>query len=214
MKKNILYSLILIGLSACNAGGNGSSSTCPVTAPQFSADIGTALINAWGTNVYYYSPYGSGGYTDPYLGAAYFTAAQYFSDAVLLPTVSPTTRVGSQAIYNYFTSFLAHGPQMTNNPGTPQSGGPYITQAGCGYGVISGYYNFTFADGTAPANARYTFQFQYSTAINNIAITVESGTESGKTLNILQTPGKWYIMLQNSATLPSSFGLPQNLLVK
>ena len=210
MKKYLLYAISLCGLYACNSGGG--SSQCPTTAPLFNAEIGTSLINQWGTDAYAYSPYGSKGYTDIYTGAAYFTGAHYLQNAILLPTVSPVTRTNAQEIYDYFTNFLAHGPQMTNNPGTPESGGPYISQAGCGYGTISGYYNFTYQDGTTPTNARYTFQFQYIAESTSINITTEGGSSVGSVINIAQVPG-WYIQLQNSAKLPATIGLPQNLFI-
>lgn len=215
MKNYLLYALTLVGLYACNSGGtsNQGQPICPINAPLFSTEIGTNLINQWGINVFSYSPYGSAGYTDPFIGAAYFTGTEYVSNAVLLPTVSPITRSGSQEIYDYFTKFLAHGPQMTNNPGTPESGGPFISLAGCGYGVISGYYNFTYQDGTPETTARYTFQFQYQPIESNVSIVVGSGTESGAIINVKQPIG-WYVKLQNSAKLPSSIGLPNNLLIK
>jgi hypothetical protein len=205
---------LLAELSGCNTGSTAANSgTCPVNAPLFSAEVGTQLINAWGDSVLYFSPYGAGGYTDSYVGAAYFTGAAYFPNAVLLPTVSSVTRSGSQEIYNYFTKFLAHGPQMINNPAAPKSGGPFVTAAGCGYGVISGYYNFTYLDGSPETTARYTFQFQYATTANNVLIQVESGIKAGTIININQ-PSGWYVMLQNSGKLPSTIGLPQNLIIK
>lgn len=188
-------------LTACNAGstagGESNLTTCPTTAPMFSAELGTQLINNWGASVTKYSSE-----SDVYVSAAYFTAANYLSDGVLLPTVSATTRVGSQAIYNYFTDFLALQPTMTNNPESPESGGPYETLAGCGYGVTSGYYNFVFGSDPTVTNARYTFQFMYIPSQQSVSITVESGPSVGQVLEITQ-PGGWYINLQNSAKLPS-----------
>lgn len=215
LKKYLLYGFILTSLYSCNSGvGYGQDQyVCPINAPLFSTAIGTTLINQWGVNALFYSPYGGAGYTDSYVGAAYFTGTEYVSNAVLLPTVSPITRSGSQEIYDYFTKFLAHGPQMTNNPGTPESGGPFISLAGCGYGVISGYYNFTYQDGTPTTTARYTFQFQYQSIESNISIVVESGSKYGDIITVKQPIG-WYIKLQNSGKLPSSFGLPNNLLIK
>ena len=215
MKKYLLYGLALFGTYACNSGGNSNQvqPTCPINAPLFSTEVGTMLINQWGTNAFFYSPYGSAGYTDPYLGAAYFTGTEYTSSAILLPTVSPITRSGSQEIYDYFTKFLAHGPQMINNPITRESGGPFISLAGCGYGVISGYYNFTYQDGTPETMARYTFQFQYQSIESNVSIIIKSGTESGSIITVKQPIG-WYVKLQNSAKLPSSIGLPNKLLIK
>lgn len=213
MKNYILYGLSLFGLYACNAGGTATPSSCPTNAPMFSSELGEHLINKWGESAIFYSPYGASGYADPYIGAAYFTGIKYTNDAVLLPTVSPVTRSGSQEIYDYFTKFLAHGPQMVNNPKSPESGGPFITQASCGYGVQSGYYNFTYRDGTTSTTARYTFQFQYQPTPSTVSITIESGSMFESKITIIQPVG-WYIKLQNSAKLPSSRGLPNNLLIK
>jgi hypothetical protein len=199
---NVSVACLLVG---CNAGSTSTSAnppSCPASAPLFSATVGTELINNWGVNAFAYSPYGSAGYTDPYVGAAYFTGVQYLSNAVLLPTLSPVTRDGSQAIYDYFTGFLAKGPVMTNNPGTPESGGPFITLAECGYGVISGYYNFTFTNPSSTASARYTFEFQYISTPEQVSIMVESGASVGQLITVTQ-PAGWYIALQNSAALPS-----------
>jgi hypothetical protein len=218
VKKYFLYSFAVLGLYACSAGNsnnnnNASVDTCPANAPLFNEAIGTSLINHWGDNVFYYSPYGDAGYSDVYTGAAYFTGKEYLSDAVLLPTVSPVTRIGSQQIYNYFTKFLAHGPQYTNNPGTPESGGPFITLAGCGYGVISGYYNFDYLDADPPTSARYTFQFEYLPSPQLVSITIESGPSVGNIITVSQLPG-WYIALQNSAKLPSVDGIAKDMLIK
>jgi hypothetical protein len=217
VKQYFLYSLAALGLYACSAGSSSSNNsgvdTCPANAPLFTEQIGTNLINHWGDNVFYYSPFGGAGYSDVYVGAAYFTGTEYLSDGVLIPTVSPVTRVGSQQIYNYFTRFLAHGPQYTNNPGTPESGGPFVTLAGCGYGVISGYYNFQYADADTPTTARYTFQFEYLPTPQLVSITVESGPESGSIVTVSQLPG-WYIALQNSGKLPSVDGIAKDMLIK
>jgi hypothetical protein len=216
MEKYFLYGVTILGLYACSAGGSNKNfdpNACPAGAPLFTEAVGTSLINHWGDNVFYYSPYGSGGYTDPYVGAAYFTANEYLFDAVLSPTVSPVTRVGSQEIYNYFTRFLSHGPRYVNNPGTPESGGPFVTLAGCGYGVISGYYNFRYQDGDVQTNARYTFQFEYQPSSERISIVVESGPQMGSTITVNQAPG-WYIALQNSARLPSVDGIAKDLIIK
>lgn len=215
MRKLLTLNIACIAvLTGCNAGSgsSSSSSTCPANAPLFTVAIGNQILESWGMNAQYYSPYESAATCisagvpyncqDPYVGAAFFTGIEYLYDvAVLMPTVSPDTRVGSQEIYNYFTTFLATGPVMTNNPGVPESGGPYDTLAGCGYGVMSGYYNFAFQNGSESANARYTFQFQYNAESQLAQITIESGTDSGVQILVNQGPG-WYIYLQNSAVLP------------
>lgn len=210
----ILLSLGILSLAGCNAGTTSASastpSQCPADAPLFTQEIGNQLIDTWGNNVVKYSPTGSAGYTDPYVGAAYLTGVQYLSNAVLLPTVSATTRVGSQAIYGYFTSFLLNNPVMTN---IPLTGG--TTLSDCGVGVISGYYDFVLSpSGGTPSvvNARYTFQFQYLSTPTTVAITVESGVESGTVITVPQ-PAGWYIMLQNSAKLPSGVGIKSDLLI-
>lgn len=210
----ILLSLGILSLAGCNAGStSGSTNTpsqCPIDAPLFTQQIGEQLIDAWGVNATKYSPTGSAGYTDPYVGAAYFTGVQYLSNAVLLPTVSPVTRVGSQVIYNYFTKFLTNNPVMTNIPLTDGT-----TLSDCGVGVISGYYDFLLSpSGSTPStvNARYTFQFQYLSMPTTVAITVESGVESGTVITVPQ-PAGWYIMLQNSAQLPSGSGVKPDLLI-
>lgn len=195
MQKFFVSGILVFCVVAC---GNGTSERCPSNAPLFTEALGTELINNWGNQVSSYSPGGSAGFTDVHVSAAYFTGNNYLPDAVLLPTVSPMTRDTSQEIYDYFTHFLADQPTMTNNPGTPQAGGPFLTLGGCGYGVISGYYNFVFGhtgDGE-PTNARYTFQFQYLTSPSTVSIQVP-----GQLIEINQ-PAGWYIMLQNSAKLP------------
>ncbi len=206
---NLVSIASVVLVSGCNSGGTSNSdntSLCPVTAPMFTTSIGNQILTQWASNAYAYSPYGSGSCvsngvtydcTDPYIGAAFFTGIEYTPDAVLMPTLSSTTRIGLQEIYDYFTGFLAHGPMAT----PVEESGPYETLAGCGYGVMSGYYDFTFSDGTAPAHARYTFQFQYLADTNLVPIIVESGSESGTQLLITQSPG-WYIELQNSAQMP------------
>ncbi|MEN9390852.1 MAG: hypothetical protein RL017_149 [Pseudomonadota bacterium] len=176
---------------------------------MFDQNIAQAALNKWGTNAFAYSPFESNSSCpqciDPYVGAAYFAAAEYLPNAVLLPTVSPITRKGTQQIYDYFTNFLSNGPQANFNP---ESVEPYITYATCGYGEISGYYNFNFASGLeSEVEARYTYAFKYLAANQNVAVTIESGTESGTVINYTQTPG-WYIQLHNSAKLPSE---PENL---
>jgi hypothetical protein len=129
--KYFLYCCVLLSIYACNAGDNNQLN-CPINAPLFSNAIGINLINTWSANALYYSPYNeSNSQQDPYIGAAYFTGVEYASNAVLLPTVSPITRYGSQQIYNYFTKFLANGPQMTI-----ESGGPFTSLAGCGLSLI------------------------------------------------------------------------------
>lgn len=202
MRHFLVFGTIILCLSACHAKKRVAlPPVCPPSTPLFTEELGTALINNWGTSVAYYSPNGSGGYTNVDIGAAYFTAANYLPDAVLLPTVSPVTRDNSDSIYEYFTHFLANCPIMTNNPGTPQPGGPFVTLAGCGYGVISGYYNFAYTCGTsagAMPKARYSFQFQYLSAADTISIDVIGG----ETTTLKQPAGQWYIMLQNSALLP------------
>ncbi|MBP9741823.1 MAG: hypothetical protein KBD37_00525 [Burkholderiales bacterium] len=197
-------------LTGCNSGGTSASentSLCPVTAPMFTTAVGEQILSTWATNAYAYSPYGNAtcvsngvtyNCTDPYIGAAFFTGVGYTADAVLLPTLSANILIGSQQLYGYFTGFLAHGPIAT----LIESSGPYETLAGCGYGVMSGYYDFAFSDGTPSANARYSFQFNYVSTTQYVPITVESGSESGLQLIITQSPG-WYIELQNSAQLPS-----------
>lgn len=204
MRKLLILNLsVACFITACNSGGSSTpASVCPTTAPMFTESLGVQLLNQWGTNVLAYSPYQTPTATYPstYTGAAYFTGAQYTPDAVLLPTVSNQIREGSQSIYSYFTKFLAHGPMMVLNS---ESGGPYVTMAGCGTGVISGYYNFTYADGSPPTEARYTFQFNYAPTSQNIAIVVESGVESGTSIAITQAPG-WYVDLQHSTGLPEN----------
>lgn len=201
-----------MSLYACNNVGSNTNlnNSCPVSAPMFTKELGIQLINNWGDKLYYYSPYGDSDYTDVYVGAAYFTAVSYTVDAVLLPTVNSIIRDTPQSIYNYFTSFLAKGPMMTS---VFESGLPFITYANCGIGVISGYYNFTYANGYAETNARYTFQFVYEPIPHNITITVESGSQAGQSLEIYQPEG-WYIMSQHSSVLPSTQGISPDLIIK
>lgn len=216
MRKLIPLSIIsACTLAACNANGTSVSSgsppvLCSPDAPLFTSDIGVQTINAWGANAVAYGPSGSATCisngvtypcTDTNIGAAFFTGSEYVSNGVLLPTVSAVTRVGSQTIYDYFTHFLVKSPVMTLESTS------YVTLAGCGYGVVSGYYDFAFSDGST-TNARYTFQFQYQPIPQPISITVESGTYKGTVLNITESAG-WRIMLQNSAVLPVSAYSPE-----
>jgi hypothetical protein len=198
----VITSSTILALGGCTIGSTSPSQLCPINAPLFDQNVAQASLIKWGTNALAYSPYATGSTcpqcTDKYIGAAYFAAIEYLPNAVLLPTVSPITRTNSQQIYNYFTNFLGNGPQANF---AAESSAPIITYAACGYGEVSGYYNFNFASGAESAAARYTYAFRYLATNQNIAITVESGPESGTVVNYTQTPG-WYIQLHNSAKLP------------
>lgn len=194
--------LAILFISSCDIKHAEPASQCNKDAPLFTLEIGIQAINRWGENLKYYSPNGSGGYRDRYVGAAYFVANQYLTDPVLLPTVSPITRLGINNIYDYFTSFFAHDPQMIMNSQNRKSyANPIVTLAGCGYGVISGYYNFNYSDKTPSTAARYTFEFNYLATPKKVTIEIESGTHAKSTVTVQQLPG-WYIKLQNSAKLP------------
>lgn len=199
MKQFLTISTICLYLTACHHAKRVNTPTlnCPSYAPLFTAQLGTELINNWGQSVQYYSP-NAGTYPNVNVGAAYFTAANYTENAVLLPTVSPITRHDPQGIYEYFVSFLSHCPVLTNNPIATE--GPFATLEACGFGTISGYYNFKFTCGEpGEPMARYTFQFEYIADPNTVSININGGS----TVSIPQPAGQWYIMLQNSAALPT-----------
>lgn len=186
---------LVLAVSSANSTVN-----CPVDAPQFTTDIGLAAIKQWGKNAYENSPRGHEGFSASNVGAAYFTLTSYAPDAVLLPTVSSVSRVGFQGIYDYFVSFLKENPVMSK---VPFKGG--TTLAGCGVGVISGYYNFELKKADEPpkeVHARYTMQFEYSPRPREVSLKLMGDSGFQKVITYTQPVG-WYIKLQNSAVLPA-----------
>jgi uncharacterized protein (TIGR02246 family) len=83
-------------------------------------------------------------------------AQRYWSDAVLLPTVSNTPRTNPGAITDYFEHFLPKRPRGHIDTRTVQSG--------CNLAVDMGTYTFSLMDDkgtTSQVAARYTFVYQY-----------------------------------------------------
>ncbi|MES2204764.1 MAG: hypothetical protein V4496_06040 [Pseudomonadota bacterium] len=199
----ILTSFMSFILAGYNTNAFASSAnaamSCPADAPQFTTEIGLAAIKQWGKNAYKHSPKGPKGYSSANVAAAYFTLSSYAPDAVLLPTVSQVSRVGTQGIYDYFINFLQENPVMSK---VPMTGG--TTLAGCGEGVISGYYNFVLQKaGETPkhVHARYTMQFEYSAKPREVSLKLIGNSDGENVIKYTQPVG-WYIKLQNSAVLP------------
>lgn len=79
--------------------------------------------------------------------------ALYAPESILLPTLSNTPRLTSQAKQDYFTSFMAKSPVGRIESGT--------VQLGCNSAVASGLYTFNFGDGSSAA-ARYTYTYAWN----------------------------------------------------
>jgi uncharacterized protein (TIGR02246 family) len=79
-------------------------------------------------------------------------SALYSPDAVLLPTLSPEPRTDPAGIRNYFSGFLAGGPQGRIESRT--------IQLGCNEALDAGTYSFRFRDGHQ-VQARYTFVYGF-----------------------------------------------------
>lgn len=86
-------------------------------------------------------------------GDAQKVAANYTHDAVLLPTLSPQTRLTDAERIDYFKSFLKKGPVGHIDSRT--------IRLGCDDAVDTGNYTFTFKDGSK-ARARYTFTYGWN----------------------------------------------------
>jgi uncharacterized protein (TIGR02246 family) len=83
-------------------------------------------------------------------------AALYWSNAVLLPTVSNIPRTDTASITEYFDHFLQKSPRGTIVR--------RMTQHYCGVSVDSGLYEFSVMDSAGNAStvaARYTFVYSY-----------------------------------------------------
>lgn len=83
-------------------------------------------------------------------------AALYWSDAVLLPTVSNVPRTDTASIKDYFVHFLQRFPrgQIVKR----------ITHHGCNVSIDTGLYDFSVMDSSGNASvisARYTFVYTY-----------------------------------------------------
>ena len=79
-------------------------------------------------------------------------SALYSPDALLLPTLSPQPRTDPAGIRNYFSGFLAGGPQGRIESRT--------IQLGCNEALDAGTYSFRFRDGHQ-VQARYTFVYGF-----------------------------------------------------
>ncbi len=79
-------------------------------------------------------------------------SALYSPDALLLPTLSPQPRTDPAGIRDYFSGFLAGGPQ-----GRIES---RMIQLGCNEALDAGTYSFRFRDGHQ-VQARYTFVYGF-----------------------------------------------------
>ena len=79
--------------------------------------------------------------------------ALYSNDALLLPTLSSEPRTSPAGIRDYFTGFLAGGPQGQIDSRS--------IQLGCNEAMAAGTYSFRFADGHQ-VKARYTFVYVFS----------------------------------------------------
>lgn len=77
-------------------------------------------------------------------------SALYSSHALLLPTLSPLPRNNPAGIRDYFSGFLARGPEGRIESRT--------IQLGCNEALDAGTYSFRFRDG-ARVEARYTFVY-------------------------------------------------------
>lgn len=80
-------------------------------------------------------------------------AALYDDNAILLPTVSNKVRHNHEEIEDYFTHFLAKGPQGKIDEANIRIYGQLA--------INSGIYTFTFGDGTK-VQARYTFVYRWN----------------------------------------------------
>lgn len=86
-------------------------------------------------------------------GDAQKVAANYAHDAVLLPTLSPQTRLTDDERIDYFKSFIKKGPVGHIDNRT--------IRRGCDEAIDTGNYIFTFKDGSK-ARARYTFTYGWN----------------------------------------------------
>ena len=80
-------------------------------------------------------------------------AANYSSDAVLLPTLSAQVRYTDEERIDYFKDFLKKDPVAKIDSRT--------IRTGCNKAIDNGVYTFRFKDGTQ-ATARYTFTYGWS----------------------------------------------------
>lgn len=80
-------------------------------------------------------------------------AANYSSDAVLLPTLSAQVRYTDEERIDYFKGFLKKDPVAKIDSRT--------IRTGCNKAIDNGVYTFRFKDGTQ-ATARYTFTYGWS----------------------------------------------------
>ncbi len=195
MKNTFL--LILLILTSCASTKPETNDikrlSCPNDTPQFTKNIGIAVIQDWGRDLdHYYTLYSRDQFrvdTSP----AEFTAHHYAKDSVLLPTLNSQTRVGIQAVHDYFDVFLTREPQLVLTQDDINKS--QVTLSGCGYGVISGYYAFN-SHGKL-LKSRYTMQLHYQQTSNLVSI----DTNDGYNLSITQ-PSGWYIMSQHSSLIP------------
>lgn len=174
---------------------------CGCQSPKFDRETAVKLLDNWGQGAILYHANGSN--IDPYMVAGQFAMSFYTPEATLLPTVSPVQRMGVQGIYDYFVHFLSSNPKMQLV--YPED--LVANELGCGFGTVSGYYNFVLSDPKTKAepktvHARFTFIYEYKPKAFETEFTPESGINKGATIKQVNNPG-WYIDLQQSSLLPS-----------
>jgi hypothetical protein len=195
--KNLLLVILIINIISCASNKPGNSDiknlSCPRDMPQLTKKIAISVIQKWGSDLkYYYTLYSRDQFrvdTSP----AEFTAYHYTKNAMLMPAFNSQTRIGIQAVHDYFDTFLTREPIVVMTQ--EDINNSQITLSGCGYGVINGYYAFN-SNGKL-LKGRYTIQMQYQT--NSTLVTVN--TNDGYNLSITQ-PSGWYIVSQHSSLLP------------
>jgi uncharacterized protein (TIGR02246 family) len=109
-------------------------------------------------------------------------ADMYAEESVLLPTLSNTPRTDRAGKVDYFTDFLAKGPQGVIDVGYVRYADDDKLSA-----MNSGVYTFTFKDGSK-AQARYTYVYKVN-----------------------PTTGKWEIVEHHSSKMPENMPFPDPL---
>jgi uncharacterized protein (TIGR02246 family) len=131
MKKNlVLLPVALLALAACD---------CEKKCPDASKKDIASLFDRWNASLRTLDPKK--------------VAANYASDAVLLPTVSNKPRLTDQDRIDYFTDFLKSKPQGVIDSRT--------IKIDCDTAIDAGVYTFTFGDGSK-VQARYTYTYEWN----------------------------------------------------
>ena len=156
---------------------------------KFTAEEGIKIINKWGQNIDIFS---ATSHPDRTVAVAEFIAKHYLEHAVILPTVSPITRVGFTDIHDYFCQFLSRNPKLIFTIDNADS--VQVTLSSDAGGVMCGYYGFLINDKVL--DARYCMQFQYLSQEKTSVIAV-----SGREIKVQQHPG-WYIVMKHSSWCP------------